>query len=203
MDKAFWDSKYSTDEFVYTKDVNRFVKQHLEDLAPGKAIDLAGGEGRNSVFLAQKGWQVENIDISSVGLEKCQKLAAERNVLKNITTTLASGLDFESVLAPVDLGLVAYLQLPKSDLEISLARLAGSLRPGGIFFGVWHALENLENGFGGPQDPRVLPEANSIKDLLLQLEFEISFVENKAGQVQTSQGLQPSITLVAMASKRS
>ena len=47
MDKAFWDIKYSVDEYVYTKDVNRFVKESLSDLAPGKMIDLAGGEGRN------------------------------------------------------------------------------------------------------------------------------------------------------------
>jgi SAM-dependent methyltransferase len=140
MDKAFWDSKYSTDEYVYTKDVNRFVKESLSDLAPGKMIDLAGGEGRNTVFFAENGWQAENIDLSSVGLEKCQRLAAERGVSDNVFTTQASALDFESKLSPVDLGVCAYLQIPQKDLEIAITRLVENILPGGVFFGVWHAL---------------------------------------------------------------
>jgi SAM-dependent methyltransferase len=201
MDKAFWDSKYATDEYVYTKDVNRFVKESLSDLAPGKMIDLAGGEGRNTVFFAENGWQAENIDLSSVGLEKCQRLAAERGVSDNVFTTHASALDFESKLAPVDLGVCAYLQIPQKDLEIAITRLVENILPGGVFFGVWHALENLKDGFGGPQDPAVLPSTESMTKLLSSLPLEVSFVTNRDGQVQTKEGLKPSITLTAMAIK--
>jgi SAM-dependent methyltransferase len=201
MDKAFWDSKYSTDEYVYTKDVNRFVKESLSDLAPGKMIDLAGGEGRNTVFFAERGWQAENIDLSSVGLEKCQRLAAERGVSDKVFTTHASALDFESKLAPVDLGVCAYLQIPQPELEIAITRLIDNILPGGVFFGVWHALENLKDGFGGPQDPAVLPSTESMTKLLSSLPLEISFVKNRDGQVQTKEGLKPSITLTAMATR--
>jgi SAM-dependent methyltransferase len=201
MDKAFWDSKYSTDEYVYTKDVNRFVKESLSDLAPGKMIDLAGGEGRNTVFFAENGWQAENIDLSSVGLEKCQRLAAERGVSDKVFTTHASALDFESKLAPVDLGVCAYLQIPQPELEIAITRLIDNILPGGVFFGVWHALENLKDGFGGPQDPAVLPSSESMTKLLSSLPLEISFVKNRDGQVQTKDGLKPSITLTAMATR--
>ena len=201
MDKAFWDSKYSTDEYVYTKDVNRFVKESLSDLAPGKMIDLAGGEGRNTVFFAEKGWQAENVDLSGVGLEKCQRLAAERGVSDKVFTTHASALDFESKLAPVDLGVCAYLQIPQPELEIAITRLIDNILPGGVFFGVWHALENLKDGFGGPQDPAVLPSTESMTKLLSSLPLEISFVTNRDGQVQTKDGLKPSITLTAMATR--
>jgi SAM-dependent methyltransferase len=201
MDKAFWDSKYSTDEYVYTKDVNRFVKESLSDLVPGKMIDLAGGEGRNTVFFAENGWQAENIDLSSVGLEKCQRLAAERGVSDKVFTTHASALDFESKLAPVDLGVCAYLQIPQPELEIAITRLIDNILPGGVFFGVWHALENLKDGFGGPQDPAVLPSTESMTKLLSSLPLEISFVKNRDGQVQTKEGLKPSITLTAMATR--
>jgi SAM-dependent methyltransferase len=201
MDKAFWDGKYSTPEYVYTKDVNRFVKESLSDLAPGKMIDLAGGEGRNTVFFAENGWQAENIDLSSVGLEKCLALAAERGVSDKVYITQASALDFESKLAPVDLGLCAYLQIPQKDLEIAITRLVENIRPGGVFFGVWHALENLKEGFGGPQDPAVLPSTESMTKLLSSLPLEVSFVTNRDGQVQTKEGLKPSITLTAMATR--
>ena len=201
MDKAFWDQKYSTVEYVYTKEVNRFVKEHLDALAPGKMIDLAGGEGRNTVFFAQKGWQAENVDLSSVGLDKCQKLAAEKGVSDLVFTTQASALDFVSKLAPVDLGVCAYLQIPQPDLEIAIGRLVENIKPGGVFFGVWHALENLQNGFGGPQNPEVLPSTKSMGDILAKLPLQVQFITNRDGQVQTQQGLKPSITLTAMATK--
>jgi SAM-dependent methyltransferase len=201
MDKAFWDRKYSVDEYVYTKDVNRFVKEHLSDLTPGKMIDLAGGEGRNTVFFAEHGWQAENIDLSPVGLVKCEKLAKEREVQELVFTTNASALDFESKLAPVDLGLVAYLQIPQADLAVAITRLVENIKPGGVFFGVWHALENLKDGFGGPQNPEVLPSESSMKSLLSSLPLEIQFVTNRDGQVQTKEGLKPSITLTAKATR--
>ena len=202
MDKAFWDSKYSVDEYVYTKDVNRFVKEHLSNLASGKMIDLAGGEGRNTVFFAERGWQAENVDLSSVGLEKCERLAAEKNVSDRVLTTNASALDFDSKLAPVDLGVCAYLQIPQAELTIAITRLVENIKPGGVLFGVWHALENLKDGFGGPQNPEVLPSETSMTALLSSLPLEITFVTNRDGQVQTREGLKPSITLTAMAIKR-
>jgi hypothetical protein len=201
MDKAFWDSKYSVDEYIYTKDVNRFVKESCSDLAPGKMIDLAGGEGRNTVFFAEHGWQAENIDLSSVGLDKCQKLAAEKNVSDLVFTTNASALDFVSQLAPVDLGVIAYLQIPQGELAVAITRLVENIKPGGVFFGVWHALENLKDGFGGPQNPDFLPSEESMTQLLSSLPLEIQFVANRDGQVQTKEGLKPSITLTAMATR--
>jgi SAM-dependent methyltransferase len=201
VDKAFWDDKYSATEYVYTKDVNRFVKESLSDLAPGKMIDLAGGEGRNTVFFAEKGWQAENVDLSGVGLKKCEALAKERGVSDKVVTTNASALDFVSKLAPVDLGVCAYLQIPSKDLDVAIGRLVDNIKPGGVFFGVWHALENLEEGFGGPQNPELLPSTASMTNLLSKLPLEISFVTNRDGQVQTKEGLKPSITLTAMAIK--
>ena len=201
MDKLFWDQKYSVDEYIYTTEVNRFVKEHLADLTPGKMIDLAGGEGRNTVFFAEKGWQAENIDLSSVGLAKCEKLAAERNVSDLVFTTQASALDFESKLAPVDLGVVAYMQINHKDLKAGISRLVANLVPGGSFFGVWHALENLNEGFGGPQDPNVLPSIESMSEILGDLPLKVEFITNRDGQVQTKQGLKPSITLTALATR--
>jgi SAM-dependent methyltransferase len=201
MDKAFWDQKYSVDEYVYTTEVNRFVKEHLSDLAAGKMIDLAGGEGRNTIYFAEKDWQAENVDLSAVGLVKCEKLARERNVQELVFTTNASALDFVSKLAPVDLGVCAYLQIPQAQLAVAIARLVENIRPGGVFFGVWHALENLKDGFGGPQNPDVLPSEKTMAEILSKLPLEIEFITIRDGQVQTQDGLKPSITLTAMATK--
>ena len=196
---SYWNDKYSTDEFIYTKTANRFVIELCEPLAPGKAIDLAGGEGRNTIWLAERGWQVENVDISAVGLDKCAAFAVERGVQGRVKTLCASGADFSSTLAPVDLGIVPYLQVPSELLGASLKNLVSQIRSGGHLVGVWHALENLSGGFGGPQDPAVLPSVDSMKSLLASLPLEVVVCELRDGQVQTRDGLKPSITLVVKA----
>jgi SAM-dependent methyltransferase len=171
-------------------------------LTPSKAIDLAGGEGRNTVWLAEQGWQVENVDISSVGLAKCEAFASERGVAQRVTTLCASGADFKSTLAPVDLGIVPYLQVPAALLNASLANLIAQIKPGGHLVGVWHARENLEGGFGGPQNPDVLPSVASMKEFCESMPLEVEVCELREGQVQTKEGLKPSITLILKAQVR-
>jgi SAM-dependent methyltransferase len=204
MDAAGWDKKFDVPDFIYTKDVNRFVKELCEPLiekigAVGKVIDLAGGEGRNSIWFAEHGWQAENIDFSSTALTKFLAFAEERNVSVNCFANRADATGFESVLTPVDIGVCAYLQIPQSDLEDALDNLIENIKPGGYLVGVWHALENLDGGFGGPQDPAVLPSESSMRQFLEQYDLEIESLGNRDGQVQTSQGLKPSLTLVLLA----
>lgn len=196
---SYWNAKYATDEFIYTKTANRFVIELCEGLTPGLAIDLAGGEGRNTVWLAEQGWRVENVDISEVGLAKCEAFAAERGVSERVSTLCASGADFKSSLAPVDLAIVPYLQVPASLLNASLKNLISQIKPGGYLVGVWHARENLDGGFGGPQNPDVLPSVASMKQFCDSMPLETQVCELREGQVQTKDGLKPSITLILKA----
>lgn len=199
MDAAYWDAKYDTDEFIYTKIENRFVKEFCQKLAPGKAIDLAGGEGRNTVWLATLGWTVENIDISAKALAKSAKFAAESGVTDRCTETLATTDGFEAKTAPVDLALVGYLQIEMPALARSIAQVAKCLKLGGILVGVWHARENLDGGFGGPQNPLVLPTAAELVVMAEQAGLEVDVCENRDGQIQTRDGLKPSVTVVLKA----
>lgn len=201
MDSAYWDAKFAVDEYVYTKVENRFVKEFCSDLNPGKAIDLAGGEGRNTVWLATLGWQVENIDISPAGLAKSRRLAQEFQVAERCFETVGSGLDFESQLAPVDLVVVAYLQIPQPELYQSLRRAVENLKPTGKLVGVWHSRNNLTEGFGGPQNPEVLPTIDELRRALASTPITIETLEIRDGQVQTQNGLKPSKTLVLVATK--
>ena len=199
---SYWNAKYEVSEFIYTKVANRFIVEFCEPLTPGVAIDLAGGEGRNTVWLAERGWTVENIDISPVGLQKCTQFAAERSVSDRVRVLCASGADFKSTLAPADLGIVPYLQVEEALLAASLKNLVGQIKPGGILVGVWHARENLGVGFGGPQDPAVLPSVESMTRICAGLSLDVEVCELRDGQVQTKDGLKPSITLVLKATVR-
>lgn len=204
VDASYWDAKFDVEEFIYTKDANRFVKEFCEPLIQkigpvGKVIDLAGGEGRNSVWFAEHGWQVENIDFSGKALTKFLAFAEERGVLEKCFANRADATGFESVLMPVDIGVCAYLQIPQPDLMDALDNLIENIKPGGYLMGVWHARENLDGGFGGPQDPAVLPTASEIREFLSNYPVEIEFLGNREGQVQTRDGLKPSTTLVLLA----
>jgi len=199
---AYWNAKYEVSEFIYTKVANRFIVELCEPLTPGVAIDLAGGEGRNTVWLAEHGWRVENVDISSVGLQKCMAFAVERGVSERISVLQASGADFKSTLAPVDLGIVPYLQVDEPLLAASLKNLVSQIKPGGHLVGVWHARENLGVGFGGPQDSAVLPSVESMTQICAGLSLDVEVCELRDGQVQTKDGLKPSITLVLKATVR-
>jgi len=78
MDSVAWDQRYRQQEFVWTSEPNRFLVSETQSLAPARAIDLACGEGRNAVWLAERGWRVTGVDFSSVAIEKARQLEAAR-----------------------------------------------------------------------------------------------------------------------------
>ncbi|MFM5951054.1 MAG: class I SAM-dependent methyltransferase [Micrococcales bacterium] len=198
----YWDDKYKVEEFVYTKIENRFVVEYCSELKPGRVIDLAGGEGRNSVWFAKRGWTVENIDFSSVALQKYAAYAEAEGVARNCLATVSDALEFVPQLNEVELGVIGYLQIPGRDLRKAIRRLAKHVVPGGHLFGVWHARANLAGGFGGPRDPRVLPTVGFLKRALWGQGFEVLECRLRDGQIQTKEGLKPSITVVLLARKR-
>ena len=69
-DKERWNKKYETKTYLFGREPIPFLKDHIDLLPPGAALDLAMGEGRNGVFLATKGFQVTGVDISEAGLKK-------------------------------------------------------------------------------------------------------------------------------------
>jgi SAM-dependent methyltransferase len=195
----YWNAKYATDEFIYTKVANRFVVEYLESLPAGVMIDVAGGEGRNAVWFAERGWNAEVVDFADKAVAKFLKFAAERGVADKCVGTVADATTFRAKTAPADLGVVGYLQVPQPTLEKAIANVVKQLKPGATFFGVWHARENLDGGYGGPQDPLVLPTVASLTEILSKLPVTIQAIENRDGQVQTREGLKPSVTVIAKA----
>ncbi len=162
VDSQQWDERYSGTEFEWTTRPNQFVAAELAGLPPGRALDLAAGEGRNAVWLAERGWRVTAVDFSRVGLEKGRKLSAARGVDEAQVDWIVADLrDYEPERDAYDLALIAYLQVSPQVRAGVLARAAAALAPGGTVFVVGHDLTNLTEGVGGPQDPDVLytPEA--------------------------------------------
>ncbi len=169
MDRHAWDDRYRDREWLWTTDANRFVVQETAGLTPGRALDLAAGEGRNAVWLAKQGWEVTAVDFSGVALGRASDLAAREGV--TITTVEADLREYTPVVGAFDLVLLSYLHLPPVFFRDVLARASDSLAPGGTLVIIGHDLSNIEQGYGGPQSPEVLYTPDSLVTDLGDLEI--------------------------------
>jgi len=79
-DKSRWNKRYNTGEYLYGKEPLKFLNEKLNILARGKALVLAMGEGRNAVFLAGNGFDVDCCDISEKAVEKAMLFSQESGV---------------------------------------------------------------------------------------------------------------------------
>jgi SAM-dependent methyltransferase len=183
MDAEKWDARYRDSELVWSVGPNQFVEAELAGLRPGRALDLAAGEGRNAIWLARQGWQVTAVDYSRVGLDKGRTLAGDLPVewvCADATTWTGDG--------SYDACVIAYLQLPAVDRRAAVRNGFASLRPGGTFLLVAHDATNLTEGTGGPQDPDVLMSAEEVLGDLDGERFEMERAERVARTVPQPDG---------------
>ncbi|MEZ5144272.1 MAG: class I SAM-dependent methyltransferase [Acidimicrobiales bacterium] len=154
MDAEVWNQRYATAEYVWRAEPNVFVAADAAGLPPGRALDLACGEGRNAVWLAEQGWTATGVDFSDAGIAKAQRLAADRGV--EVTWEVADVLAWTPPPEGFDLVVVAYLQLPAAARRRAMAVAAAGVAPGGTLLVVAHDTRNLAEGTGGPQHAEVL-----------------------------------------------
>jgi SAM-dependent methyltransferase len=154
MDSEAWNRRYAGTDLIWTAQPNRFLVSETAGLTPGRALDVACGEGRNAVWLAEQGWQATGVDFSDVALGKAQALAEARGVA--VGWVQADVVEHRPHERAYDLVIVFYLQLPEPDRRQALRAAADAVAVGGTFLLVAHDSSNLEHGHGGPQHPAVL-----------------------------------------------
>jgi SAM-dependent methyltransferase len=166
-----WNRRYAGRELLWTARPNRFLVAEAGDLRPGRALDLACGEGRNAVWLAEQGWQVTGVDFSDVALAKARELADARGVEPDWVQ--ANLLEHGPAARAFDLVLLFYLQLPAAERRPIVRAAADAVAAGGTLLVVAHDSSNLEHGYGGPRDAAVLyTAADVVADLGGRLEIE-------------------------------
>jgi SAM-dependent methyltransferase len=174
VDAQAWNERYRGTELMWSAGPNQFAEAELADLPPGRAVDLAAGEGRNAIWLARRGWQVTAVDFSQVALDKGRRIAGDLPVAWVCADATTWRED-----ASYDVSLVAYLQLPAAERRAAHRNAFAALRTGGTMLVVAHDSTNLAEGTGGPPDPDVLFSAD---DVLADLDGE-SFEVVRAGRV--------------------
>jgi tRNA1(Val) A37 N6-methylase TrmN6 len=206
MDASGWDERYAQTQMVWSVEPNIFVVEEvtrlLQDVAdpshPGHALDLAGGEGRNALWLAETGFDTELVEFSPVALDKAASAATKRGVtltlsLHDITTS--------PTLKPADLVLLCYLQLPVEQLIDVYAYATTLLKPGGTLLVIAHEKDNLAHGYGGPQDENLLPRVTDVVEAIKE-QLMVTRAEQVTRIVHTDTGDKRAIDLVVTATRQ-
>jgi SAM-dependent methyltransferase len=153
VDATDWDARYAAAaELEWGAEPNRWVAAELADRPPGRALDLAAGEGRNSLWLASLGWTVTAVDFSETGLDKGRRIAGDVPV----TWARADVREYPIEPGAFDVVLLAYLHLYAAERRAVLRAAAAGLAPGGVLLVIGHDTTNLTDGVGGPQEAAVL-----------------------------------------------
>lgn len=162
MSQQMWEERYSSPGRVWSGQVNPWLVEAAEPLPAGKAYDLGCGEGADSVWLAQHGWQVEAVDFSPSALRAGARAAQEAGVSDLLTWTEADLTRWEP-MAPADLVLLHFLHAPEAVVSGVLQTAWRATGAGGTLLVIAHDPSNLTEGNGkGPQDQSVLYDSASI-----------------------------------------
>jgi SAM-dependent methyltransferase len=152
--QALWDQRHAAQDPIESTEPDPTLVDEIGSLRPGRALDLGAGDGRNAIWLAERGWKVTAVDFSQVALERGRSRATESGV--EVEWQLADLLDWSPDARLYDLVTLFFLHLPGTERRAVYARAADAVAPGGTLLIVAHDRANLAGGVGGPQDPDVL-----------------------------------------------
>lgn len=170
MRREDWNRRYAEVDSLWSAKPNRFLVAEVSELEPGRALDLACGEGQNAVWLAGLGWEVTAVDYADVAVAKGIERATSAGV------TVAFGvrdlLDYRPDVRAFDLVVLLYLHMSSDGRRLVLERAADAVAPGGTLVVIGHDLLNLTEGVGGPSDPDLLFTPDDVAAELPGLEIE-------------------------------
>lgn len=168
-----WDERFSREAYVYGTEANDFLQDVAPRLppAPARVLSLAEGEGRNAVFLAGLGHRVTGVDSSAVGLQKAEKLAAERGV--EVETILSDLAHYRIEPGAWDAIVSIFCHLPPN-LRVSVHRqVVEGLRPGGILVLEGYTPKQLQFRTGGPPTEELMYTLDMLREDFAGLDFLI------------------------------
>lgn len=194
-----WDERYSEDQYLFGTEPAAFLTANAGLLTEGRsALVIADGEGRNSVFLAERGLKVTAMDASTVGLEKAKRLATDRGV--SVDYQFADITQWAWQADAYDVVVAIFIQFLGPDQRAAVFEgMAKTLRPGGLLLLHGYRPEQLDYRTGGPPiaenmyTEEILSDAFSSLDVRRLASYDAE-IEEGTGHV----GMSALIDLVAI-----
>lgn len=191
-----WDARYHEEGWAFGTDPNDFLREQAHQLPRGRVLCLAEGQGRNAVWLAQRGHDVTAMDQSAKGLEDARRLATERGV--TIATVCADLADWE-IEPGAWPGIVSiFAHVPGDVRRLVHARVERGLAPGGVFILEAYRPEQIGRGTGGPPEDERMVNLARLRRELPSLEFVIAReIDREVLEGHRHRGMSSVVQLVA------
>jgi SAM-dependent methyltransferase len=185
MDAADWDARYAGADLVWSASPNVWVRELCASLPPGRALDVAAGEGRNALWLVEQGWTVTAADFSPVAVERVRQVADERldAAGRSRLDAVVADATEQAPGTAYDLVLFSYLHLPPQEWARAVSAGVAATAVGGHIVVVAHARRNLTDGVGGPQDPGILLDPHDVVASVAGLPVVVELAETRARDV--------------------
>lgn len=145
-----WDKRFAGPDYLFGTEPNVWLAKHVHLLKPGtRALAVADGEGRNSVWLAQQGLHVDAFDISPLGVTKAEKLAQQQQV--KVSYRVCGVEDWDWQPQAYDVVAAIFIQFADPDTRATLfAQMLDTLKPGGLLLLQGYTPKQLDYKTGGP-----------------------------------------------------
>jgi cyclopropane fatty-acyl-phospholipid synthase-like methyltransferase len=181
-----WDARFSSDEYIFGTEPNVWLAQHADLFKPGmRVLAVADGEGRNSVWMAKLGLQVDAFDISPVGIEKAKKLAQQQGV--DVNFSIHGIEDYPWTTGDYDAVVAIFIQFADPDTRAALfKRMKSALKPDGVLLLQGYTPKQLEYKTGGPPNLSHL----YTEDLLQEAFGDLDISELRAYEDVLTEGTQ-------------
>lgn len=180
--KNEWDERYARQEYIYGTEPNKFLKEQLSLLKPGRILFPAEGEGRNAVFAASIGWETDAFDQSVEGQKKAVKLATHKGV--SIDYYIQSLNDWNPEPDQYDCIALIFVHLPEGLRQQVHNAVIRSLKPGGTLLLEAFTLNQLPRTSGGPKTAELL----FTRELIVSDFKELIFTEFAESQTTLNEG---------------
>ena len=191
-----WDARYAEEGWAFGTEPNDFLREEADRLPKGRVLCLAEGQGRNAVWLAQRGHDVTAMDQSAVGLEAARRLAAERGVA---IATVCADLEAYEIEPGAWQGIVSIYAHVAGDVRARVhARVERGLAPGGVFILEAYRPEQIGRGTGGPSEDDRMVNLERLRRELPSLEFLVAReVDREVLEGHRHRGMSSVVQLVA------
>ncbi len=166
-----WNEMYGSEEYRYGIIPNDFLKDNYDKIAKGKVLCIGSGEGRNAVFLAEKGFDVTAVDFSINGIKKTQSLAEKRNV--KVESIESDVLEYDFGREKYEAVINMFLHFDRDNRKIVAGKIFQALKPGGLFISETYHVEQLISGMAGPKDEKLMMTVDRAMEDYKDFSFEI------------------------------
>ncbi|MDL2284804.1 class I SAM-dependent methyltransferase [Oxalobacter sp. OttesenSCG-928-P03] len=196
--RQIWDARYGQPGYFYGTAPNAWLASKEGYLKAGMRVLLpADGEGRNSVWCAERGMAVDAFELSAVAVEKAKQLAAKRGVSVNHAVADIGGWDWQPEV--YDAVILVFMNFATPNMRRRLfADCIKTLRPGGILLLQGYSVRQLEYGTGGPSVPEQLYTEEMLANAFAALDIlEMTVYDTELSEGQGHNGMSAVISMVA------